>query len=256
MNENLNENLTAFTMMIEGDGGEMIEAYEARPQEDRRRGGVVIIHHRPGYDRETKEAVRRFAAMGYDTVCPNLFWREAPGAAPEDAAAVSRERGGVPDARLIGDVAGAAAHLRALDSSNGKVGVLGYCSGGRQSVLAACTLDFDAAVDCYGGYVTGTPPEDYPVPISNIVDKLPGLGCPLLGLFGDEDTSPLLEHVVELDEILTAIGKEHEFHIYAGAGHAFFSVVKVSVDNIGYHPEAAVDGWRRITDFFGRYLDT
>ena len=56
-------------------------------------------------------------------------------------------------------MAGAAAYLRNLTSANGKIGVIGYCSGGRQSVLAAATVPLDAAVDCYGGLVTGTPPQ-------------------------------------------------------------------------------------------------
>ena len=66
----------------------------------------------PGYDRGSKEIVRRFAELGYDAIMPNLYWREAPGAAPDDAAATARAQGGVPDARLVGDVGGAAAHLR------------------------------------------------------------------------------------------------------------------------------------------------
>ena len=148
--------MTAQTVRIAGHGGDEIEAYLARPEGDGARGGVVVIHHMPGYDRATKEIVRRFAELGYDAICPNLYWREAPGAAPDDAAATVRAQGGVPDERLVGDVGGSAEHLRSLDSSNGKVGVIGYCSGGRQSVLAACNLDLDAAVDCYGAFVTGT----------------------------------------------------------------------------------------------------
>jgi carboxymethylenebutenolidase len=243
------EALSASTVMIKGSGDQMIEAYQARPSEEGRRGGVVVIHHMPGFDRETKEIVRRFAAMGYDAVCPNLYWREAPGAASDDAAAVARAQGGVPDIRLIGDVAGAATYLRALDSSNGKVGVIGYCSGGRQSVLAACNIDMDGAVDCYGAFVTGTPPEGFPIPITNLVEQLPAIRCPLLGLFGEEDKFPAPEHVLELDEILTVNGKEHEFHTYPGAGHSFFSV-----DRPAYRPEAAIDGWERIEAFFGRHL--
>ena len=245
----MSENLTARTIRIAGHGGDEIEAYAARPDDGGRRGGVVVIHHMPGYDRETKEIVRRFADIGYDAVCPNLYWREAPGAAPDDAAALVRAQGGVPDARLIGDVAGAASYLRGLDSSNAKVGVIGYCSGGRQSVLAACNLDLDAAVDCYGAFVTGTPPENFPLKVTNLVDQLPNLRCPLLGLFGAEDRYPAPEHVKELDEILSAHSKEHEFHTYEGAGHAFFSV-----DRPAYRPEAAIDGWARITAFYGRHL--
>src|SRR6476659_9308422 len=143
----MSDSLSARTVRISGDGADEIEAYLARPDGDAPRGGVVVIHHMPGYDRATKEIVRRFAELGYDAVCPNLHWREAPGAAPDDAAATVRANGGVPDARLVGDVGGAASYLRSLPSSNGKVGAIGYCSGGRQAVLAACNLDLDAAVD-------------------------------------------------------------------------------------------------------------
>jgi len=246
--DSMGDSLHATTVSISGDGGDEIEAYLARPDGDERRGGIVVIHHLPGYDRATKEIVRRFAELGYDAICPNLFFREAPGAAPDDAAAAARALGGVPDDRLVGDVAGAAAHLRALPSSNGKVGVIGYCSGGRQSVLAACRLDLDAAVDCYGAYVTGTPPEDFPIKVSNLVDQLPGLRCPLLGLFGNDDARPSPAHVDELEKILTANGKTYEFHRY-DAGHGFFAV-----DRPSYRVAAANDGWERIADFFATYL--
>jgi carboxymethylenebutenolidase len=186
----MSDAVTASTITIAGDGGEQIEAYLARPVGEGRRGGVVVIHHLPGYDRATKEIVRRFAEMGYDAICPNLHHREAPGASPDDAAAAARARGGVPDERLVGDVGGAAAHLRLLPSSNGKVGVIGYCSGGRQSVLAACSLDLNAAVDCYGAYVTSDAPEGSSLKMTSLVDRLPDLRCPLLGLFGKDDSHP------------------------------------------------------------------
>src|SRR6195952_4770529 len=134
----MSDTLSATTIRVEGHNGDEIEAYLARPEGDGPRGGVVVIHHLPGYDRATKEIVRRFAELGYDAICPNLYWRQAPGAAPDDAAATARANGGIPDEQLIGDVGGAAAYLRALPTSNGKVGVIGYCSGGRQSVLAGC----------------------------------------------------------------------------------------------------------------------
>src|SRR5437764_9145222 len=157
----MSDSMTAETIRIAGHDAEEVEAYLARPADAGKRGGVVVIHHMPGYDRATKEIARRFAELGYDAVMPNLYWREAPGASPDDAAAAARAKGGVPDERLIGDVAGAAQYLRSLPSSNGKVGVIGYCSGGRQSVLAACNVDLDAAVDCYGAFVGGTPPEGF-----------------------------------------------------------------------------------------------
>jgi carboxymethylenebutenolidase len=245
----MSDALCAETIRIAGHEGHEIEAYAARPSGNGRRGGVVVIHHMPGYDRATKEIVRRFAELGYDAVCPNLYWREARGAAPDDAAATARAQGGVPDERLIGDVGGAAEWLRSLPTSNGKVGVIGYCSGGRQSVLAACNVDLDAAVDCYGAFVTGTPSEGFPLKVTNLVDQLPNLRAPLLGLFGNEDSYPSPEQVDELDEILTRETKPHEFHRYDGAGHAFFAV-----DRPSYNVAAANDGWERIEAFYTTHL--
>src|ERR1700710_2012169 len=120
------DSILAETITITGDGGETIEAYGARPLDETPRGGVVVIHHMPGYDAATKEIARNFAAHGYNAVMPNLYWREAPGAAPDDAAATARTSGGVPDERLVGDVAGAMAYLKNLSNSNGKVATIGY----------------------------------------------------------------------------------------------------------------------------------
>jgi carboxymethylenebutenolidase len=245
----MSDSLRASTIQIEGDGGDEIEAYLAQPDGDERRGGVVVIHHMPGYDRATKEMVRRFAELGYDAICPNLYWREAPGAAPDDAAATARAQGGVRDEQLVGDVAGAAAYLRSLPTSNGKVGVIGYCSGGRQSVLAACNLDLDAAVDCYGAFVTGTPPEGFPLRVTNLVDQLPNLRCPVLGLFGNEDKFPSPEQVDEFEQILKDNDKSYDFHRYDDAAHAFFST-----DRPSYRVEAANDGWDRISEFYAQNL--
>ncbi len=241
--------IMAETINIPGHDGELIEAYYARPLGPGPFGSVVVIHHMPGYDPQTKEITRTFAVNGYNAICPNLYTREAPGASPDDAAAAARAQGGVPDERLVGDVDGAAKFLRALENSNGKVGTIGYCSGGRQSFLAAVSLPLDAAVDCYGAFVVGRPPEGMPLKVGPIVDKTPNLSCPLLGLFGADDSHPSPEQVAELEQALKAAGKTYEFHSYEGAGHAFFSVNRPS-----YRVEAANDGWQRIWDFYGQYL--
>jgi carboxymethylenebutenolidase len=241
--------LTATTTGITGHGGDAIEAYVARPPDAPPAGGVVVIHHMPGWDEASKELTRKFAANGYAAVCPNLYSREAPGASPDDAAAAARANGGVPDDRLVGDVAGAIAHLRSLPGSNGRVATIGYCSGGRQSLLAACSLDLDAAVDCYGAFALTAPPDEFPLKIQPLGDRIDALSCPLLGLFGADDQYPGPEEVAELERRLAAAGKEFEFHSYEGAGHAFFNT-----DRPSYRPEAAQDGWERIWSFFGRHL--
>ncbi len=245
----MSDALLAETIMITGHNGDEIEAYSARALDEAPRGGVVVIHHMPGYDDQTKEIARNFAYHGYNAVVPNLYWREAPGASPDDAAATARANGGVPDERLVGDVAGAMAYLKGLGNSNGKVGTIGYCSGGRQSFLAAVSLDLDAAVDCYGAFVVGEIPEGMPLKVAPIVDKTPNLSCPLLGLFGEEDSYPSPAQVAELEEALKVNGKTYEFHSYPNAGHAFFSVNRPA-----YRVEAANDGWEKIFAFYGKYL--
>ena len=147
----------AETVLIRGHRGDRIDAYLARPLGGGPHPGVVIIHHMPGWDGPNKEIARRFAHHGFVTILPNLHFREGK-ATPEENSASIRAAGGMPDDRTMGDVQGAIDHLRALPYLNGKVGVIGYCSGGRQTYLAACTLrGIDAAIDCYGGGVVAKP---------------------------------------------------------------------------------------------------
>jgi carboxymethylenebutenolidase len=244
----MSDTMTAGTVTITSGNGDEIEAYLAHPVAGPHRGGVVVIHHMPGYDRWTKEVVRRFAADGYAAICPNLYHRQAPGAAPDDAAAAVRALGGLADDQLVADVDGAARHLKALQGANGKVGVIGHCSGGRQAFLAACSLELDAAVDCYGAFVVNEPPAEMKA-MKPLLGLAPQLSCPLLGLFGAEDTFPSPDETAVLKAELERLGKEHEFHTYDGAGHAFFAT-----DRPSYRVDAAVDGYEKIADFFGRHL--
>jgi carboxymethylenebutenolidase len=245
--------ITAGTITITARSGDENEAYLAAPVDTPPAGGVVVIHHAPGFDEGTKEITRRFATWGYAALCPNLNHRLAPGAEPDDAAAMARARGGKADDELLDDVAGAVAHLRGLAGGNtggpARVATIGHCSGGRQSVLAACELDIEAAVDCYGAFVYLTAPADFPLKMTSLRERLPHLRAPLLGLFGNEDKYPAPAEVDELDKLLTELGKEHEFHRYDDAGHAFFSA-----DRPSYRVHAAIDGYRHIRAFFARHL--
>jgi carboxymethylenebutenolidase len=241
--------ILAETISLTGHDGDVIEAYLARPMSPGPYGSVVVIHHMPGYDRATKEMVRRFAEAGYAALMPNLHYREAPGAASDDASAATRAAGGVPDERLLGDVAAAAAHLRGLTSSNGKVGVIGHCSGGRQSVLAATGVDLQAAVDCYGAFVVEPRTDAMPSTMVPIKERLGDLRCPLLGLFGEQDAHPSPEHVAELDKLLSDLGKPHEFHSWPEAGHGFFAT-----DRPSYRVTAANEGWATLLAFFATHL--
>lgn len=245
----MTHNLRADTITIKGHGGDEIEAYLAVPTDVERNGSIVVIHHMPGYDEATKEIARKFAANGYSALIPNLYFREAPGASPDDAAATARELGGVPDERLVGDVSGAMEHLKSLPTSNGKVASIGYCSGGRQSFLAGCRLSLDGVIDCYGAFVAIDPPADSPMKVRAVIGEAPNLSGPLLGLFGADDTFPSPEQNEALAKALEEAGKEFDFHTYDGAGHAFFAV-----DRPSYRVEAANEGWKEIFNFLARTI--
>ena len=239
----------AETIRIAGYHGDLIKAYFSRPLGPGPVPGVVVIHHAPGWDEWSKEVVGKFAFHGYAAICPHLYHRAGPDASPDDAAAAGRAAGGVPDEQLVGDVGAAVAFLRALTYSNGKVGTIGYCSGGRQSFLAACSLPLDAAVDCYGACVVNAPPPGLPFKMEPCVHLADRLSCPLLGLFGEDDKMPAPAETAALAAVLESHGKTFEFHTYPGAGHAFFAV-----DRPAYRPEAAKDGWERVFAWFGQHL--
>jgi carboxymethylenebutenolidase len=243
----MTHNLRAETITMKGHEGAEIEAYLAVPTDAEQFGSIVVIHHMPGYDEQTKEIVRKFAANGCAALMPNLYHREAPGASPDDAAATARALGGVSDAQLVGDVEGAMNHLKALPSSNGRVASIGYCSGGRQSFLAGCRLPLNAVIDCYGAFVAIDPPSEFPLKVKAVIGEAGNLSAPLLGLFGADDTFPTPEQNDALAEALTAAGKEFTFRTFEGAGHAFFAVERPS-----FRPESAVEGWNEIFTFLAR----
>ena len=192
---NMYEGMLAETISIPGAGGDLINAYFARPLGAGPFPGMVIIHHMPGWDEWYREATRKFAAHGYAALSPNLYFRAGHGT-PEDVAAKVRGVGGVPDEQVLGDLTGALATLRSLPYINGKVGVFGTCSGGRHAYLAACRIKgFDAVVDCWGGRVVMAKEELTPKQPVAPIDYTADLPCPLLGLFGEEDRSPTPEQL-------------------------------------------------------------
>ena len=243
------EGMLAETITIPGANGDLINAYYARPMGPGPFPGIVVIHHMPGWDEWYREATRKFAHHGYAAISPNLYFRAGHGT-PDDVAAKVRAAGGVADDQAVDDLAGAMHYLRSLPNNNGKVAVFGTCSGGRQAYLVACrVMGFDAVVDCWGGRVVMSKEDlspNYPVaPIDYTAD----LSCPLLGLFGEEDSSPTPEQVARHEQELIKHGKTYEFHMYPNAGHGFFYYHRPN-----YRQQQAVDGWQKIFTFLENYL--
>ena len=158
--------------------------------------------------------------------------------------------GGVPDDQVVGDVVGGMQFLRSLPNSSGKIGVFGTCSGGRHAFLTVCrSKGFDAIVECWGGGVVAAKDALTPQRPVAPIDYTKDLGCPLIGIFGNDDKNPSPDQVNLHEEELKKAGKNFEFHRYDGAGHGFFYY-----DRAPYRQEQAVDGWKKIFAFLEKNL--
>ena len=247
------EGMLAETITMPGYSGDRIHAYFSRPlaHSGPRQGfpGIILIPHMPGWDELNREVARRFTQHGYLTLCPNIYERFGHGL-PADIAAQTRQKGGVPDASVMGDCEGALQYLSSLPYSNGKVGVIGMCSGGRHAFLAACKVKgLHAAVDCWGGRVVMAKEDLSPNQPVAPIDLTGELSCPLLGIFGNDDKSPTPAQVDQHEEALKKHRKDYQFFRYDGAPHAFWSY---SGEN--YRPVQAMDSWEKVFSFFEQHL--
>jgi carboxymethylenebutenolidase len=244
------EGLQAEMVKFQGFKDDRGDAYYAHPSRAGRFPGVVVIHHLPGWDEWIIEVTRKFAHHGYAAIAPHLYFRDGPGS-PDDIGARVRAAGGVADEQAMGDVAGSIKFLRAQPHANGKVGVIGFCSGGRLAYLAACSIrGIDATVDCWGGsvIVKDNKQLDAKRPVAPI-DLTDRISSPLLGIFGNEDKNPDIDQVNETEAALKRLGKTYEFHRYDGVGHAFFNTWRD-----GYRAPQALDGWEKVFAFYKKYL--
>ena len=224
------ESMLAETVAFTGHKGDVGEAYYARPLGPGPWPGVVLIHHMPGWDEWINEATRKLAHHGFATIAPHLYFREGPGS-PDDVGARVRAAGGVADEQVMGDVKGCDGVLRAQPDSNGKVGVIGFCSGGRHAYPGRLHApDFDAAVDCWGGNVDRRRPQGAQRQAAGRADRS-----------DRQDEMPAARHlrqrrresrtgqVNRTEAVLKKLGKNYEFHRYDGAGHAFFNTARASL---------------------------
>jgi len=188
---------------------------------------------------------------GFAVVCPDIYQQYGQGQ-PAQVAAAAREAGGVPDDSVMADCAASLEYLINQPAGNGRVGVMGMCSGGRHAFLAACTVPgFAAAVDCWGGGVIAAPGELTPARPVAPIDFASQLACPLLGIFGNDDKYPTPDVVDQQAAVLTKYGKSFEFHRYDGAGHAMWNYAGES-----YRPTAAMDSWNKVLAFLAEHLRT
>ena len=226
--------------------GHRVPAFVAEPAaaEAQRLCGVVVIAHAGGVDGHIRDVTRRFAAQGFVAAAPELFARLG-GPPPPNMDEVMRKLAQLGDPGAVADLVATASWLRAHPRGNGRVASIGFCMGGRLSLLLATQPGvLDRAIDCWGGRITRrTLPADDLHP-EVVVERISQLSCPLLGIFGELDENPSPADVEELRSALLEHRKEHRIRTFAGAGHAFFADTRPS-----YREEQAHEAWKEFLDF-------
>jgi carboxymethylenebutenolidase len=229
------------TEMIEvpATGGSM-PAFLARPGGEGRTPTVLLIQEAFGLNPHIKDVTRRMAAEGYVALAPDLYWRGGKGRTvgyDQLAEAIGLMQS-LKDPEVVADVGSAIAWLEAQPFVRAdRIGITGFCMGGRVSYLAACELPekIKACVPFYGG---GIP-----------IDKTEKLRCPVLAFFGEKDAFIPLESVEQLKAEAKRHGKAVEVVVYPGADHGFFCNERAS-----YQAAAARDSWERLKTFFATHL--
>jgi len=243
-----------------GAGDTGVNGYLATPAtsaEGASRPAIVVIHEAGGLGEHIRDVTNRFANLGYTALGVDLYTREGGPPPMNDPGAVMERIFSIPDERAVGDLEGAAALVLGREDASGRLGCIGFCMGGRYTLLFACTSErLDAAVDCWGGFIDkatlaerSTP--ERPTPPLELVEQL---RCPLLAAIGAEDQNPspgLGERLRERasNSPIGRSGREIKVDMYEGAGHAFFADYRPS-----YRPAPAAKLWAEIVPFFARHL--
>jgi carboxymethylenebutenolidase len=243
-----------------GAGGTRVNGYLATPAtnaKDTSRPAIVVIHEAGGLGEHIRDVTNRFANLGYTALGVDLYTREGGPPRMDDARALMERLFSIPDERTLSDLDGAAELLLGREDASGRLGCIGFCMGGRYTLLFACTSGrLDAAVDCWGGFIDKATLEERttrerPTPPLELAGQL---RCPLLAAIGAEDQNPSPELGEQLRERASSSpvgrsGREIKVDVYDGAGHAFFADYRPS-----YRPAPAAKLWAEIVPFFARHL--
>jgi carboxymethylenebutenolidase len=228
-------------ILIDAADSGQFSAYLAEPAHSEHAPGMLVIQEIFGVNGNVRAICDAYAADGYIAVAPDLFWRQEPGVQLDSTTEEGWTRAfqlfqGFSETKGVEDLIAALAWLRTHKRTNGKVGAVGYCLGGKLAFLMATRSDVDAAVGYYGVGIEGS-----------------------LGEVG-AITKPLMLHIAEKDKFSSpeAIGQVVDglkpivhavVHVYPGVDHAF-----ARKGGEHYDDAAAILADTRTEDFFEDYL--
>ncbi len=239
------DGLTAGEVTIDFNGFKMA-AYRAAPAGKTNLPVVLVIQEIFGVHEYIADTARRFARAGYLAIAPELFQRQGdPTSYGEMAKLMAEVVSKVPDAQVMGDLDAAVKWAGANGGNTAKVGITGFCWGGRITWLyAAHSPSVKAGVAWYGRLVGASSPLTPKHPL----DVAAALNGPVLGLYGEKDGGIPLDTVDKMKSALAAgnaASRASQFVVYPDAPHAFHADYRPS-----FRQGPAEDGWKRALEWF------
>jgi carboxymethylenebutenolidase len=236
--------LVAGEVKIPVKDGE-IPAYRAVPAKGKNFPTVLVVQEIFGVHEHIKDICRRFAKLGYLAVAPEMYARQGDVSKLPMNEIISKVVSKVPDAQVMADLDSAVAWAKKNNGNTAKLGITGFCWGGRIVWLyAAHNPSLKAGVAWYGRLV-GTTDELHP---KNPIDVVKDLKAPVLGLYGGADSGIPNNTVEQMQQALKAANKPSEIKLYPDTPHGFHADYRPS-----YRKAQAEEGWKLLQEWFKKH---
>jgi carboxymethylenebutenolidase len=224
-----------------------MRTYEATPASGSPASAVIVIPEAFGLNDHIESIAERVAEAGHIGLGLDVFHRSGGGTAPyDDFSKVLPLFDGLTDDGLLTDIDAARAHLHEAGIGDERIGIVGFCFGGRVTFLASVRRVLGAGVGFYGGGIVTPRFPQFPA----LIDASATMQTPWLGLFGDADESIPVDDVERLRSTLDEKAPvAHEVVRYPDAQHGFNCDQRPS-----YNRDAAADAWQRTVAWFGTHL--
>jgi carboxymethylenebutenolidase len=218
-----------------------MRVYVSRPENSQPVPAVIVVQGQTGVDDFVKVS-DLFATNSFVAAAPDLYHRDPRDCNDDPPTRRMRLR----DRTVIKDINATIDFLKSQKSVDpGRIGIVGFCMGGRiVYLMSAANPDIKAGVMYYGGDTFSSWGEG-PSPF----ERTQEIGCPIMGHFGEDDKNPSPADMHKLDAELTRLGKPHEFYSYAAAAHAF-----ANFGAANYREHLANISWPRTFGFFAKHL--
>lgn len=228
-------------------GNEKMPCYCVRPASGGPYPALVVLAAVYGLTTHIRGFAERFAAEGFVALSPNLYFRlpDQQVAAYDNLSGALALLSQLNDDQIVSDVSAAIDYLKSCDDVNGKVGLTGFCTGGRICLMTTCrNVQVSAAAPFYASPVTVSFPGQRP-----LLSYVSGLKAPVLITYGDSDVHIPMNQIEQLRTEISRSGAPAEYLIYPGADHAF-----MNPEQSAYNPAAAKDAFPKVVKFLKKHL--